>query len=306
MEKPIVLLTGAAGQLGKTIKSLWSQSGLADRYELHPVSRKQLDITSASDVAATLSKLNPAVVINCSAYTAVDKAESDQKNAYLVNEKGPENLAISCAHSSARLIHISTDFVFSGTFDRPITLTQLTNPAGVYGASKRAGELAIMAQPSRAVILRTSWLYSPFNANFVKTMLRLMSERESLGVVADQRGAPTSTLSLALAIFKVIDKPEVDGIYHWSDAADISWYDFAVAIQDSAVAAGLLNKAIPISPIKTSDYPTPAARPSYSVLDCSQTEADLGFQQFDWRTQLDQVVQKLKEVEARSEEIGSV
>jgi dTDP-4-dehydrorhamnose reductase len=306
MEKPIVLLTGAAGQLGKTIKSLWSQSGLADRYELHPVSRKQLDITSASDVAATLSKLNPAVVINCSAYTAVDKAENDQKNAYLVNEKGPENLAISCAHSSARLIHISTDFVFSGTFDKPITLTQLANPAGVYGASKRAGELAIMAQPSRAVILRTSWLYSPFNANFVKTMLRLMSERESLGVVADQRGAPTSTLSLALAIFKVIDKPEVDGIYHWSDAADISWYDFAVAIQDSAVAAGLLNKAIPISPIKTSDYPTPAARPSYSVLDCSQTEADLGFQQFDWRTQLDQVVQKLKEVEARSEEIGSV
>ena len=306
MEKPIVLLTGAAGQLGKTIKSLWSQSGLADRYELHPVSRKQLDITSASDVAATLSKLNPAVVINCSAYTAVDKAESDQKNAYLVNEKGPENLAISCAHSSARLIHISTDFVFSGTFDKPITLTQLANPAGVYGASKRAGELAIMAQPGRAVILRTSWLYSPFNANFVKTMLRLMSERESLGVVADQRGAPTSTLSLALAIFKVIDKPEVDGIYHWSDAADISWYDFAVAIQDSAVAAGLLNKAIPISPIKTSDYPTPAARPSYSVLDCSQTEADLGFQQFDWRTQLDQVVQKLKEVEARSEEIGSV
>jgi dTDP-4-dehydrorhamnose reductase len=306
MEKPIVLLTGAAGQLGKTIKGLWSQSGLADRYELHPVSRKQLDITSASDVAATLSKLNPAVVINCSAYTDVDKAESDQKNAYLVNEKGPENLAISCAHSSARLIHISTDFVFSGTFDKPITLTQLANPAGVYGASKRAGELAIMAQPGRAVILRTSWLYSPFNANFVKTMLRLMSERESLGVVADQRGAPTSTLSLALAIFKVIDKPEVDGIYHWSDAADISWYDFAVAIQDSAVAAGLLNKAIPISPIKTSDYPTPAARPSYSVLDCSQTEADLGFQQFDWRTQLDQVVQKLKEVEARSEEIGSV
>jgi dTDP-4-dehydrorhamnose reductase len=306
MEKPIVLLTGAAGQLGKTIKGLWSQSGLADRYELHPVSRKQLDITSASDVAATLSKLNPAVVINCSAYTAVDKAESDQKNAYLVNEKGPENLAISCAHSSARLIHISTDFVFSGTFDKPITLTQLANPAGVYGASKRAGELAIMAQPGRAVILRTSWLYSPFNANFVKTMLRLMSERKSLGVVADQRGAPTSTLSLALAIFKVIDKPEVDGIYHWSDAADISWYDFAVAIQDSAVAAGLLNKAIPISPIKTSDYPTPAARPSYSVLDCSQTEADLGFQQFDWRTQLDQVVQKLKEVEARSEEIGSV
>jgi dTDP-4-dehydrorhamnose reductase len=300
MEKPIVLLTGAAGQLGKTIQALWSQSGLADRYALHPVSRKQLDITSADNVAKLFDELKPAIVINCSAYTAVDKAESDQENAYLVNEKGPENLAKSCVKTGTRLIHVSTDFVFSGTFDKPIALTQAINPAGVYGASKRAGELAIMAQPGRAVILRTSWLYSPFNANFVKTMLRLMGEKDSLGVVADQRGAPTSTLSLALAIFKAIDKPEVDGIYHWSDAADISWYDFAVAIQDSAVAAGLLKKAIPISPIKTSDYPTPAARPSYSVLDCSQTEAVLGLPQFGWRTQLDQVVQKLKEVEASS------
>jgi dTDP-4-dehydrorhamnose reductase len=301
MKKPIVLLTGAAGQLGKTIQALWSESGLADRYELHSVSRTQLDVTNASDVAAMLAKLTPAVVINCSAYTAVDKAENDQINAYLVNEKGPKNLAISCAKNAARLIHVSTDFVFSGEFQKPIALAQTTKPAGVYGASKRAGELAIMEfAKSEAVIFRTSWLYSPFNANFVKTMLRLMGEKDSLGVVADQRGAPTSTLSLALAIFKAIETPEMKGIHHWSDAADISWYDFAVAIQESAVAAGLLKKAIPISPIKTSDYPTPAARPSYSVLDCSQTEAALGFQQLDWRTQLDQVVQKLKEVEASS------
>jgi dTDP-4-dehydrorhamnose reductase len=224
----------------------------------------------------------------------VDKAESDQENAYLVNEKGPENLAKSCVKTATRLIHVSTDFVFSGAFDKPIALTQTTNPAGVYGASKRAGELAIMGQlPDNTVILRTSWLYSPFNANFVKTMLRLMNERDSLSVVADQRGAPTSTASLALAIFKAIEKPEVNGIYHWSDAADISWYDFAVAIQESAVKAGLLKKAIAINPIKTSDYPTPAARPAYSVLDCSQTETDLGLQQFDWRVQLDQVLQKL-------------
>lgn len=296
MEKRIALLTGAAGQLGKTIEALWSQSGLADRYELHPVCRVQLDITNAVDVAAVFEELNPAIVINCSAYTAVDKAESDQENAYLVNEKGPENLAISCVQNGARLIHVSTDFVFGGAFDKPIALAQTTNPVGVYGASKRAGELAIVEQlPDSAVILRTSWLYSPFNANFVKTMLRLMGERESLGVVADQRGAPTSTVSLALAIFKAIEKPEVSGIYHWSDAADISWYDFAVAIQESAVAAGLLKKAIPINPIKTSDYPTPAERPAYSVMDCSQTESDLGLQQFDWRTQLDQVVQKLKD-----------
>ncbi|MFT4812837.1 MAG: dTDP-4-dehydrorhamnose reductase [Paracoccaceae bacterium] len=294
MEKRIALLTGAAGQLGKTIQALWSESGLADRYELHPVSRAQLDITNASDVAGLFEKLNPAVVINCSAYTAVDKAESDQINAYLVNEKGPKNLTVSCAKSGARLIHVSTDFVFSGAFDKPIPLAQTTNPAGVYGASKRAGEMAILKQLSdNAVILRTSWLYSPFNANFVKTMLRLMAEKDSLGVVADQRGAPTSTFSLAAAIFKAIEKPKISGIYHWSDAADISWFDFAVAIQNRAMTARLLKKAIPINPIKTSDYPTPAARPAYSVLDCSKTEADLDLQQFDWRAQLDQVVQKL-------------
>ena len=296
MEKRITLLTGAAGQLGKTIQALWSESELADRYELHPVSRAQLDITNASDVAAMFATLNPAVVINCSAYTAVDKAESDQVNAYLVNEKGPKNLAISCAEKGARLIHVSTDFVFSGAFDKPIPLAQTTNPAGVYGASKRAGELAIMeCLESQAVIFRTSWLYSPFNANFVKTMLRLMAEKDSLGVVADQRGAPTSTLSLAAAIFKAVEKSEVSGLYHWSDAADISWHDFAVAIQESAIAAGLLEKAIPIKPIKTSDYPTPAVRPSYSVLDSSDTEADFALPQFEWRTQLDQVIQKLKD-----------
>lgn len=294
MTKHDVLLTGASGQLGKTIQALWSQSGLADNYELNPVSRQQLDITSASDVAAVFKKFNPKVVINCSAYTAVDKAESDEENAYLVNENGPENLAKYCTQSDAQLIHVSTDFVFSGAFEKPIPLGQTTNPAGVYGASKRAGELAILEQLDRAIIFRTSWLYSPFNANFVKTMLRLMAERDSLGVVADQRGAPTSTASLALAIFKAIEKPEVTGVYHWSDVADISWYDFAVAIQDSAVTAGLLKKAIPINPIKTTDYPTPAERPSYSVLDCSETEADLGLPQFDWRVQLDQVVQKLK------------
>lgn len=289
-----ILLTGASGQLGKTIQALWSQSELTDHYELHPVSRQQLDITSAEDVAKLFEELKPAIVINCSAYTAVDKAESDQENAYLVNEDGPKNLAISCAKNGARLIHVSTDFVFSGAFEKPIALDQATNPAGVYGASKRAGELAVIEKLSdSAVIIRTSWLYSPFNANFVKTMLRLMAEKESLGVVADQRGAPTSTSSLAQAIFKAINIPEVNGVFHWSDAADISWYDFAVAIQESALTTGLLKKAIPINPIKTSDYPTPAARPAYSVLDCSQTEADLGLQQLDWRTQLDQVLQKL-------------
>jgi dTDP-4-dehydrorhamnose reductase len=295
MVKQVVLLTGADGQLGKTIQALWFESGLAQGYELHPVGRPQLDITSAVDVAETFAKLKPAVVINCSAYTAVDKAESDSENTFLVNQKGPEILSNCCAKNSARLIHVSTDFVFSGAFDKPIALAQATNPAGVYGASKRAGELAIIERlPDAAVIFRTSWLYSPFNANFVKTMLRLMSQRDSLGVVADQRGAPTSAASLAAAIFKAIEKPEVNGLYHWSDAADISWYEFAVAIQDSAIAAGLLKKAIPINPIKTSDYPTPAVRPSYSVLDCSAAEADFALPQFDWRTQLDQVIQKLK------------
>ena len=299
MPQQSILLTGAAGQLGKTLQSLWPSSHLANTYSLQPVTRSQCDITSAEDVQNTFATIKPKVVINCSAYTAVDKAESDSANAYLINEQGAANLANACASIGAQLIHVSTDFVFSGQHTKPISIDAPTNPAGVYGSSKRAGEIAILnALPCNSVIVRTSWLYSAFNANFVKTMLRLMSEKESLGVVADQRGAPTSTRSLAGVIFRAVENSKANGIYHWSDAADISWYDFAVEIQSQAVALGLLSKAIPIAPIKTSDYPTAATRPAYSVLDCTKTDHDLEIQQSEWQDELHLVLQQIKQTGA--------
>lgn len=295
MSKQILLLTGASGQLGKTFQSLWLESSLDEKFELHAASRQELDVTSSESVSAIFSAIRPAVVVNCSAYTAVDKAESDKEKAYQVNEAGPRNLALHCKKSGARLLHVSTDFVFSGNANTPLKTAQETSPLGVYGASKRAGELVIQNElTDDHIIVRTSWLYSPFNTNFVKTMLRLMAEKESLGVVADQMGSPTSTFSLCAALFKVIESPSLSGTYHWSDAGEISWYDFALAIQKSALEQGILDKKIPVNPIATSDYPTPAKRPSYSVLDCSSFEEDFNLPQFNWRPQLDDVVQKIK------------
>jgi dTDP-4-dehydrorhamnose reductase len=298
MAQQSIVLTGAAGQLGKTLQAMWPESQLADTYQLHPLTRSQLDITSPGVIGDVFSDLKPTVVINCSAYTAVDNAERDVANAFLVNEQGPENLAKACAKNAARLIHVSTDFVFSGEFDEPIAVNTPSIPAGVYGVSKRAGENAILkALPERSTIFRTSWLYSPHNANFVKTMLRLMAEKESLGVVADQRGAPTSTMSLSAVLMRAVSDSNVNGVYHWSDGGDISWYDFAVEIQAQALELNLLNSAIPIKPIKTSDYPTAATRPAYSVLDCTKTENDLSVKQSDWKDELGKVLREIKQQE---------
>ncbi len=295
MAQQSILLTGAAGQLGQTLTAMWPESELENKYRLVPFTKSQLDITSDDAVKSALALLKPAVVINCSAYTAVDKAESDEANAYKVNQQGSANLAKYCAEFDSRLLHVSTDFVFSGKFSKPIDVDTATNPAGVYGSSKLAGEAAIVeALPNNSVIFRTSWLYSPHNANFVKTMLRLMAEKESLSVVADQRGAPTSTRSLIKVLFKAIENLNMNGLYHWSDKADISWFDFAVEIQSQAMELALLNNIIPIMAITTSEYPTAATRPSYSVLDCSKTEKDFGVQQSDWRDELRNVLRQIK------------
>ncbi|MFK7863210.1 MAG: dTDP-4-dehydrorhamnose reductase [Pseudohongiellaceae bacterium] len=305
MSKQTLLLTGASGQLGKTFQWLWPQSSLSDSYYLCLASRQSLDITDAVAVGAYFEEKKPAVVINCSAYTAVDRAESDAENAFLVNEQGPKNLASCCKNHGTRLIHISTDFVFSGSADRPVKPDEETAPLGVYGVSKQAGEQAIQAElESGFLIIRTSWLYSPFNANFVKTMLRLMLDKDSLGVVSDQIGSPTSTISLCAALFKALENEPLSGIYHWSDAAEISWYDFAVAIQDSAVAAEILDNKIPINPISTSDYPTPAERPSYSVMDCTSAVKDFGLEQFDWKVKLNEVIQEIKKLNEQ-EKLGA-
>jgi dTDP-4-dehydrorhamnose reductase len=230
---------------------------------------------------------SPTVIINAAAYTAVDKAESEAELATAVNVEGPRNIASAARHVGSRLIHISTDFVFDGTASTPYKADAETNPLSVYGRTKRDGEKAVLeAMPGRSAVVRTAWLYSKTGGNFVKTMLRLMNERDELSVVADQRGTPTWANSLATAVWAFACAPELCGIFHWTDGGETSWHEFALAIQDEALSLGLLDKSIPIHAVATEDYPSAATRPRYSVLDCSTTVAALDLHPVPWRANL--------------------
>lgn len=290
-----ILITGSAGQLGRTLLDTWQESGRTG--ELVSLSRCELDIADQSVVFARLDEHRPEVIINAAAYTAVDAAESDAESAYQGNEVGPALLADWASRNGARLIHFSTDFVFDGESDEPYLPESKPNPLSVYGGSKLAGEQAVLGLGGAALILRVSWLYSPYGSNFVKTMLRLMRERDSLSVVNDQTGSPTAADSLAELVLSALDRPRLSGIYHWSDAGEVSWFEFALAIQDEALSLGLLKKEIPITPIPTSDYPTPARRPAYSVLNSERTRRDFGRDPDNWRAQLRKVLVKLKTME---------
>lgn len=255
----------------------------------------ELNVVDRDLVAAKLSEFQPQVVINCAAYTAVDKAESDAINAYAVNEKGVGNLAAACGRIGARLFHVSTDFVFDGTKSAPYNSVDPTNPLGVYGASKLAGEhQALRGLPETALVVRTSWVYSANGNNFVKTILRLLKEKPQLNVVADQIGSPTWAKTLAAWLWAVARKPDARGLYHWSDAGAASWYDFAVAIQELALEKGLLQAAVPIYPIPSEAYPTPARRPHYSVMDRRAAETVSDIRAGHWRQSLSQMLNELK------------
>jgi dTDP-4-dehydrorhamnose reductase len=296
VNKKQLLLTGADGQLGETIQQQWSSAPISQRYDLHAFAKQQLDITDSDSLGNRLNALAIDVIINAAAYTAVDKAEEHEEGAFAVNKDGPKNLALWAKFAGAKLIHISTDFVFDGTNRAPYREQDTTNPLGVYGASKLAGELAVTEiLPNDSIVVRASWVYSQYKNNFVKTMLRLMAEKESLNVVNDQIGSPTSTNSLTSFIFDVISSEKGSGIYHWSDQGAISWYDFAMAIQEEGLAAGLLDNSIPISPISTDLYATPATRPAYSVLDCAKAEADFVCTMAPWREQLQRVIQSMQD-----------
>lgn len=251
-----------------------------------------LDITSRDSVFACIEKEKPAVIINCAAYTAVDKAESEIEKAYAVNQTGPRYLAEAARQHNALLAHISTDFIFDGSQGRPYGIADRPNPLSVYGKSKLAGENEVMNSGAEALVVRTAWLYSAHGNNFVKTMLRLMKEREGIGVVTDQIGTPTWANSLARVIWQLLDH-NVCGLFHWSDAGVASWYDFAVAIQEEAHALGLLQKQIPIKAIATADYPLPATRPGFSVLDKTATCRSIGRQPDHWRANLRQMLKEL-------------
>lgn len=284
-----ILLTGANGQLGSEL-----QATCPAHITLVATDRDTLDLTDAAQLIATLDKVRPDIVINAAAYTAVDKAETDKANAYLINHAAANTLASEAAHFGYYLLHISTDFVFDGLQSSPYLPDAPANPLSVYGASKRAGERDVLGHCPNAAVVRTSWLYSAYGNNFVKTMLRLMAERESLGVVADQIGTPTWTRTLSDTLWSfVVQKPQ--GIFHCSDNGVASWYDFAIAIQEEALALRLLNKAIPVKPLRTEEYPTPARRPAYSVMDKRATETLMDCTFAHWRPRLREMLIQLQQ-----------
>ena len=283
------LLLGGNGQLGKAVIDQMPETQIMVVKTHH-----DLDLMDGDNLRRVLEEVKPSVIINCAAYTAVDQAENEPEKAYAINSTAVGNLA-QLVNTDVRIIHISTDFVFSQRFSRPYKPTDSTHPVSVYGKSKLEGETNLLTHhPRNSVIVRTSWLYSAVGKNFVLTMLRLMAEREELGVVADQYGSPTSTRSLAEIICKFMPPEVKAGLYHWCDSGVISWYDFAVEIQKQALEKSLLTKPVLIKPISTKDYPTLARRPEYSALSCSETEQILGIKTVPWRESLSRVLDEIK------------
>jgi dTDP-4-dehydrorhamnose reductase len=281
-----VLITGANGQLGRALQAT-APLGVS----IIAAGSAELDIGDAAAVDALLLAERPDAIFNAAAYTAVDKAESEEALATRTNAEGVANLARGAAAIGARLVHVSTDFVFNGLSGVPYLPDAPTAPLGVYGRTKRQGELA--AGPD-ALVVRTAWVYGSRGGNFVRTMLRLMAERDEVRVVADQIGTPTFAASLADALWR-LHAAGAKGLFHYTDSGAASWYDFAVAIQEEALAIGLLTRAVPVIPIATSDYPTPAARPHYSVLDKSATFALLGGAAPHWRVNLRKMLKDILE-----------
>jgi dTDP-4-dehydrorhamnose reductase len=286
-----VLITGADGQVGRA-----TAAAAPGSVECRAVGRSALDITQSAQVEAYIGAFAPDVVINCAAYTAVDAAERNADLAARVNIDGPRNLAAAvAARSGARLLHISTDFVFDGRAGSPYAPCAAPAPLSIYGRSKLAGEQAVFdTLGKRAVVLRTAWIYAAQGRNFLLTMLRLMRERGGVRVVCDQVGTPTAAASLADVLLLFAQRAELSGIFHWTDAGVASWYDFAVAIAEDAAACGLLRPGISVQPIATEEYPTAAVRPAYSVLDTRATRSALGVTGTHWRARLRTVLQELQ------------
>ncbi len=294
MSKPLILLTGCFGQLGTAIQRCWDADSLSTDYELLSVDANQLDLTEAPDVSAYLDQLKPRYVINTAAYTRVDDAESDAEAAFALNGDAVSVLAQWCSRHNCTLIQISTDFVFDGQADAPYVPESATGPLSVYGASKLAGEHHVRDRlPHDGIIVRTAWLYSEFGSNFVKTMLRLMGERHELRIVNDQIGSPTSAHTLARFILTLVKKGTTHGVFHWTDGAEISWFEFARAIYEAGRSCQLLANDVSIQPIQSSEYPTPAVRPAYSVLDRTSSLALIDEAAVDWRDSLNHVIENL-------------
>lgn len=286
-----VLVTGAGGQVGRMLLETKPAE-----VEAVPGTHAELDIGAADAVREWVGRHRPAVIINAAAYTAVDKAESERDCARRINAEGPAHLAAAARECGARLIHISTDFVFDGAASVPYGPDSATHPLSVYGTTKRDGERAVLeALPQRSTIVRTAWVYAASGANFVRTMLRVMRANGAVRVVADQVGTPTAARYLAETLWRIAGNPEIGGIHHWTDAGAASWYDFAVAVAEEGAELGLVPPEVAVTPITTADYPTPARRPSYSVLD-KRSLAAYGLTPIHWRKRLRAVLKEIPSV----------
>ncbi|MEO9475178.1 MAG: dTDP-4-dehydrorhamnose reductase [Cyclobacteriaceae bacterium] len=279
-----ILVTGSNGQLGSELQAIAKSSD----WEFIFTDYQELDITDRDAVLKFFEENKPDYCINCAAYTAVDKAESEKQKADLINVSGAENLALGCAKLEAKFFQISTDFVFDGTASAPLKEDKTTTPVNYYGESKLKGEIAVAEHLKEHFIFRTSWLYSTFGNNFVKTMLKLSETKDELNIIADQIGTPTYARDLANAIVEIIKSGSTAyGLYHYSNEGVASWYDFTKAIFEYAQVDTKVN------PIRTSQYPTPAARPAYSVMDKSKFKETFGLEIPYWRESLKDCLENL-------------
>lgn len=286
MNKPVILITGANGQLGKEFRALENKY---PSYRFIFVGREELPVQNNEQLIEFFQRHQPAFCINCAAYTAVDKAEAEKEEAFLVNATAVGLLASVCSQFNTKLVHISTDYVFDGLSPVPYTEEDATCPVNTYGASKLKGEELCLQNNPHAMIIRTAWVYSIFGNNFVKTMIRLMKERNSLTVVNDQVGAPTYAADLASTIMDIIERGYWKaGLFHYSNGGKISWYDFAIAIKE------LTGSSCEIIPISTSQYPTLAKRPSFSLLNTTKIRNTFSISVPDWRSSLEKCLEQLK------------
>lgn len=282
-----ILITGANGQLGSELQLLAKKFG---SHQYFFTDAAELNITNSDAVQEFFKHEKIELCINCAAYTAVDKAETDQATAYAVNAAAVGNLAMACAAQHAKLIHISTDFVFNGNLARPLLESDVPDPLSVYGTTKLAGEVLALKHAPSTIILRTAWVYSTFGNNFVKTILRLCKEKTQLNIIFDQIGTPTHAGDLAAAIMHIVNNPtylENKGIFNFTNEGVCSWYDFAIAIRD---IAGLQT---PIFPIETHQYPTPATRPKVSLLNKGLFKQTFQYEIPYWRHSLERCVKEL-------------
>ena len=291
MKKKKILITGAHGQVGFCLTQQAQVSG----WSVLAIDRDKLDITDPQAVASLVNEYQPDVIINAAAHTAVDKAETEVDASYAINRDGPNYLAQIAASVGAAILHISTDYVFSGDKEGVYTEDDLVAPQGVYGASKLAGEEAVSAANPKHIILRTAWVFGEHGNNFVKTMLRLGAQRDQLGIVADQFGGPTYAGDIAAALLAIAEKAVATpdtvnwGVYHFAGEPHVNWHQFAQAIFDKAIEQQLLVKAPQLNELTTADYPTPAKRPANSRLDCRKIVTEFGIQPSNWLRALENI-----------------